>query len=137
MQRMQRKQGGHQRAAPERARHAPQQPEQQERIGNMQAHAHEMVPAGLEAKKLAIRHVRNPGQRVPVAGVAGGKSPNNIRPLQPALNLRVLGDVVRVVIVDEAMPRHRQKDRQGRQCQQQAQHARPPQPRPPGGVPDA
>ena len=45
--------------------------------------------------------MRKPGERMPVAGVEGGERPFYRGPPQTSLNVRVLGDVIDVVHVDE------------------------------------
>ncbi len=53
---------------------------------------------------LAIGHVRNPGQRVPVAGVPGDKRPAYAVRRQSPLYVRIVGDVVRIIVADEIAP---------------------------------
>src|ERR1051325_1053702 len=66
----------------------------------------EMMTGRVDAEKLAIEHVRQPGQRMPVAGVGGAESGTNRVPMQPAQDHRVFGHIVRIIIIDEAVLKH-------------------------------
>ena len=78
-----------------------------------------MVPAAIQAKELAVQHVRNPGERVPVAGVARGQSP--LQPLrgEPLPDVQVAGGVKGIVVVDEIEVADLGVDRESRQEQRQ------------------
>jgi hypothetical protein len=60
-----------------------------------------MVSSWIEAEELAIEHVGEPGQRMPVAGVPGGESPTPAVQAEAALDHVVLGHIVRIVEVEE------------------------------------
>ena len=65
------------------AGHPPQGQEQQDRRGGVQEHVGQMMAAGLQAIKLAVQHVREPSQRVPVGGleaVIAQAIPSTVRP---------------------------------------------------------
>ena len=62
-------------AAPERAGERAQQLEERERGRGVQTEAHQVVGARIDAEEARVRHVREPGQRVPVGGVEGGERP--------------------------------------------------------------
>ena len=94
---MEREQGGGQGARPLRPRHPPQQEKEQDGIGQMQEQAGEMMAGGIQSVELEIHHVRNPGQRVPVAGAEGRKSPNNSRPAHPLFDHAVGSDIIAIV----------------------------------------
>ncbi len=57
--------------------------------------------AGKHAPELAIEHVREPGDGVPVGGVAQMKCPPKIFPGQTAANVVVVDDVIRVINVGQ------------------------------------
>ena len=61
VQGVQGEQGGDQSARPDGTGELAEQPEQQEAIGKMQGQIHQMVACGMNAKELAIGHVREPG----------------------------------------------------------------------------
>ena len=44
-------------------------------------------------EQTAVKHVRNPGERVPVAGVERGKCPGEICGRRPGNHVRVAGDI--------------------------------------------
>ena len=131
MQGMQREQRRHHEAAPEGTRHPPQQQEQQQRIGDMKPHTYQVLCPRLVAEELKVQHVGDPGQRMPVTGVAALECPGNVLPLQAALNVRVRSNVIRVVVVDVAMTSDRQEYRQRRHRKQEAENFRAHHPLPP------
>ena len=63
----------------------------------------EVVKSGIQTKQLTIRHVRKPGQRMPVRLVKGGKSPSYVVETQTCADVDVLGDVRAVVVIKEFM----------------------------------
>ena len=62
---------------------------------------------GVQGKELHVEHVREPGQRVPVAGMTGAESPDCAMPIQPGQHRPILCDVIRVVEADEVVMEHR------------------------------
>ena len=91
----------------------------------MKADVYQMMRTGMIAEQLAIEHVRKPCHWMPVAGVICLKGPGNAFPIQTLLHVRVAGHVVRIVIVDEAVPACRPKYRQNDGCEQTADNAQP------------
>ena len=69
-------------------------------------------PAGIEPEQLHIEHVREPRQRVPVFAVDARERPGTRRGHARA-DVRVLGDVLRVVDQDEFVPGQRAVGREG------------------------
>jgi hypothetical protein len=61
------------------------------------------MASGIQTIELAIQHVRNPGQRMPVRGIRVRKGPNHSRPREARLNMRICRDVCRVIEIDEIM----------------------------------
>jgi hypothetical protein len=47
-----------------------------------------------------------PGQRVPIAGMGGCESPDNVLGAQAGLYMRILGNVERIIPIDEIMISH-------------------------------
>ncbi len=97
------KQCRHHKAPPGIARRAPQHPEEQHRVQRMQQHAGLVMSGGILVVHLEIQRVRQPGDRVPVAGVVGDERPGHGVPGQAVLDVDVLGDVDVVVVIDEGM----------------------------------
>ena len=52
------------------------------------------------SEQRAVEHEREPGERVPVAGVPGRKRPGDVAPSQPAEDVRILRDVKPIVVSD-------------------------------------
>ena len=75
MQRMPGKQRGDKRGRPQRARQAPEQRQQQNHVGGVKQDVDDVMCAGVETEQFAIQHVRQPGQRMPIAGVAAAERP--------------------------------------------------------------
>ena len=107
-------------AGPERPGHPPQGQKQEDRRGGVQEHVGQMMAAGLQAIKLAVQHVREPGQRMPVAGVVRGERPGDSLAGQAPADVPVLVDVIVVVEVDEVVAGRLAEDGDHRQQQQAA-----------------
>ena len=60
-----------------------------------------MMAGGIETVKLAIHHVRNPGERMPVAGMDMSERPHDSIPTEPVIYSRILEDVIAVVEIYE------------------------------------
>src|ERR1035438_7736246 len=69
----------------------------------MQEQVRHMVTAGHYSIKLAIRHVRQPDQWIPVATFDALERPNDARPRQPLLDHRGLIHVQRIIDITEAI----------------------------------
>ena len=69
----------------------------------MQRDIDEVMWAGIQAKQLTIRHVGDPRERMPVALVKTGKSPNHIAEIQTCAYMNVLGDIPAVIQREELM----------------------------------
>ena len=98
---MDRKHRCHKRTAPKKPCHPPQYEEEQYRRRHVEEDIGEMMPAGMQPIKLAVQHVRNPGQRMPVGGVDMGKCPDDPLERQTPGNFRVFIYVKVVVVVDK------------------------------------
>src|SRR5437879_1668976 len=74
----------------------------------------QMMACSMQTINLAIEHVREPRQRVPVAGIKSGKSPGNASPTQACLNTAILRYILLIVIIQKfmvpALPEHGQGD---------------------------
>ena len=65
--RMDGKDRGHEGAGPKLVGHAPQNEKQRDRRSGVEQHIGEMMSPGIQSKELAIEHVRQRGQRIPLA----------------------------------------------------------------------
>src|SRR5208283_3891944 len=83
-----------------------------------------MVCAGVEAEEFAVRHVREPGEWMPVARVAGGEGPFDSRPRQSFLHGGIFRDVILIVVIHKTVVRRRQISQQRDECEQQANETR-------------
>ena len=101
MERMERKKRGHERAAPRGPGHFFKEEKQEEHIGQVNIKIHQMVPARVEPEEFAIDHVRDPGERVPVGGMAFCKGPDDIFQREAGFYVRVIENVFIVVEIDE------------------------------------
>src|ERR1051325_2561372 len=95
--------GRHKRAAPQRACHLLQRNKKQEDPDTMEQHIGEVVPAGLQSMQLAVKHVRNCRQRVPVLGMNVSECPSDVRDAYAVRDSCVLIDVTWIVVVHEIM----------------------------------
>ena len=121
MERVQCEQRGHNHAAPDCAGDLIQEQKKKNCVGDVEQNADEMVHRGVLAEELAIEHVREPGERVPIAGVASGEGPFDVFPFQAALNVRVGGDVIRIVVIDKVVAKSVEVNREGDKRKQQAE----------------
>jgi len=113
-------QGGDQGAAPEGAGHAPEHQEKQQRVGRVQEQAGHMVPPGVELEQLAIQHVAEQGQRMPVAGHLRAPGVVQSGLGHSRLHDGIGRDKVRVVVTDKIIAGDGLIDRQGERGQHKA-----------------
>src|ERR1043166_9004210 len=78
------------------------------------------MAARVQAVYLAVGHVRQPGKRVPIAGIAALEGPNQPRPGQPGSHVWIFSDVLRIIEGDELMTGHRPEAGQRDEAKQQA-----------------
>ena len=64
-----------------------------------------MVARGVHTEQRAIQHVREPGERVPIAGITAGESPGDAGPGDARVDVVVFENVLRIVEADETIPR--------------------------------
>src|ERR1051326_754904 len=83
-----------------------EKPEEQHRVCRMNQCVNEQMAASKHPEQLAIDHVANPSQWMPVARVKGGKCPGNPRECNTAIHHWIVLDIGRVIESDEAMPDH-------------------------------
>src|SRR5437870_127233 len=61
----------------------------------------------IQSEELAIKHVGEPGDWMPIRSVTGRKRPGHILPAKPGPHVRVLNDVPQVVEVNEFVMNYR------------------------------
>lgn len=93
-------------AAPQSACHAQEREEKDESVRQVNQQTGEMMGAGMKTEKLAVQHVRQPGQGVPVADLVETKRPEEVLDGQAFLNVWIRGDVEIVVEIYEFMALH-------------------------------
>jgi len=71
VQRVQGKERRHGKGPPQGPGHAAQHHEQEQGVGTVEQHVDEVVHARVRPEERHVEHVRQPGERVPVGGVAG------------------------------------------------------------------
>ena len=98
MERVDGKEGAYHGTSPDRSRHPRQDEKEQKGIADMKEQIVEMVPLGVQPIKLAVQHVGNPRQRVPVAGMGRSKGPPNTIRGQARTHMGILNDVFIIVI---------------------------------------
>jgi hypothetical protein len=110
VQRMDCEQCRHTQASPERAGHRCQKDEQQQRVGDVDCKARQMVGARIETEHLHVEHVRQPGQRAASGAVRVGERPRKIDQRQAGVDVGIVDDEIEVVIRDEVEVPHRGED---------------------------
>ena len=73
----------------------------------MQQRVGVMVSGWIQMEELAIEHVGEPGERMPVALVIAGERPLDRLPIETIANVSVVRYVAIVVVVDKRMPADR------------------------------
>jgi len=86
-----------QRASPQRAGSARQQPEHHRGIGGVNRGVHEMHRAGARAEHLHIEHQRYPREGMPVCQFGCGKCPADVLQNDPAFDALISNHVFRIV----------------------------------------
>src|SRR5579871_6481816 len=98
----------HEGAGPSRAGGSAEEREKEHRGQRVEGGTGEMMPARPETENLHIEHVRKARHGKPVRGLGAGKRPDDAVHSTAAADVRVVGNVIRIVEVDEAMPVKRQ-----------------------------
>ena len=79
-----------------------------------------MVTGWRHSIELAIRHVRQPDQRMPVAAFHAFECPSDARPRQPSLDHRGLIHIKRIIQINEVEVAHGPIARQGAEGENEA-----------------
>jgi len=112
------KQGGDKSTSPNGPGHLFQGNEQEQTIGEMKEQVAEVMSHGIEVVELAVKHMGQPSERVPVGCMGGGKGPNKTLAGKPSLNVRIFANVLCVVEMDKVMICHLPENNQDSQDQQ-------------------
>lgn len=94
--------GGGECSDPERAGEAAEDQEDEDGVECVPDGVGQMVAETDLVVELPIEHVGEPGERMPVVGVAG-EGPDDARPSEAGADVGVVGDVARVVVVEETV----------------------------------
>ena len=87
----------------------------------MQQNADKMMARGIQAEQLAIEHVGDPSERVPVGNIESSERPTNVLKREAGLNVRIKSDVRIVIVVNESIAGGGIVEGQGAGDQQQNQ----------------
>src|SRR6476646_9812865 len=101
---MQRKKRRDQRARPAGVRCSQQKPEEKQRVCRMNQRVNQEMATRNHAEELAIDHMCDPCEWMPVPRVKSGKRPAESRERDAAVHHRVLLDIPIVIESDEVMP---------------------------------
>ncbi len=96
--------------------------EKQQRVRQVQQQIRGVMPRRIEPEQVAIEHVRDPCDRMPVAQFRAAQRPDQPVAVQPETNPRILRHVFRIVVIHELASPHAPIRPQRRCCQQQRQH---------------
>ena len=99
MERVKGKERRNRNAAPDGAREGAEQENKQNAIARMKQQICQVITGRTEAVHLTIHHVRDPGQRAPICGIAICECPLDASPSKAASDVIVLGNVSQVVPV--------------------------------------
>ena len=93
VQRMYGKNSGDNEASQDGVRGPLQYPKQEQNVGGMKEDIDEVMRSRIQAKQLAIEHVRQPCNRMPVGLFKASKRPGDVRWLQSRGDVWIVGDV--------------------------------------------
>ena len=91
-------------AAPKRSGHFQQCNKKKHRRDRVQQDIGEMMASCFNAVQLAVQHVRDGGQRMPVHGMNMGERPGSTADTEPAGYFCIFIDITRIIIVNEVVP---------------------------------
>src|SRR5205809_7668033 len=87
-----------------------------------------MESASTRTEKLTVQHEGNPRDWVPVARVICDKRPAQVCESDPAQDMRIRSDIIRVIVADELGMKHRLVNEPGDEGEPQTNKHRLPQP---------
>jgi uncharacterized protein YoaH (UPF0181 family) len=100
-------------ARPKAGCHLLKHEKQQNNRNRVQQQIDEMMAAGLEAEQLAIEHVRERGERVPVARMRVGERPGNVTERKASAYGRVVSDINWIIEINEVVAKRLREDEPG------------------------
>jgi len=98
-----REEGRHKGAGPQITRHHPENRKQEKGVENMKKQTGQVVRTRMQTEQVAVRHVGKPRQGMPVVSLRGGEGAGDVLHSKPPLHPRILGDILRIIIVDEVV----------------------------------
>ena len=101
---MQGEQCSHHPAATDVTGCAAENPEQQQRIDNVQGDVDVVRAGGVVAEDLPVERMGHPRHRMPVGCIARGQRPLHSLPMQAGFDVHVVGDVIGIVVIGERLP---------------------------------
>src|SRR5438045_233440 len=104
MQRVNGEHGGYKCTPPERASHALECKEKKDDSDRVEDDISKVMPACLQPIKLAVEHVCDCRQRMPVLGVNMGERPDNIGAAETTGYPGILIHITRIIVVNEIEP---------------------------------
>src|SRR5437773_2031746 len=102
MQGVNSEQRGHKRAPPNRTSHLLEHEKQQDHGNRMKKYVSKMMPACLQPIELAVQHVCDCRQRMPVLSMDMTECPGNTSHVKAAGDFRILINITRVIIVTKS-----------------------------------
>ena len=111
---------GHEAAGPQLAGHPPQHEKQGDRRGGVKQQIGEMMSPGVQSKQLDVEHVRQRGQRIPLAVGPLGKGPADGLGGQPLGDVAVFVDKTVVIVIQQDVTERLAIDQPDRREQQPA-----------------
>src|SRR5436190_942685 len=115
MKRVQTEKRSDQETSPTCAGHQYKDQEKQQCIRRVKQNAGQVMSPGFQAKQLAIQHMGQPGQRMPVAYFIIAESPAQALRSETALDMNVGGHIKAVIVVNELVSNRRQVGRQNQE----------------------
>ena len=113
-------------APPKGPGHLPQHQKNQDHRRGVKEDIGQMMPGGMQSVQLAVEHVGNPSQRMPVIGMKMGERPDDSPEAQPVGNHRILINILVVIHLDEIEPQGLPENRKGNRGERQADRRRSP-----------
>ena len=104
MQRMHGENDRHKSAAPQRAGHLLQRNKEEDDRDSVEQQIRKVVPACLQSVQLAVQHVCDCRQRMPVLRMDVSERRGNVREVDAAGDPGVLIHVARIIVVNEIVP---------------------------------
>lgn len=112
MQRVERKESCDSKTAPGRNRKALKPEEEEDSIDRVKEEVDQVVPAWPHPEDLDIKHVGNPGERVPITLIPRAQGPAEIVPSQTGGDMRIVNNVEAIIEFDEIIVQDRQENGQ-------------------------